>query len=167
MAGCECINSFPLLTWWNFVLYSHPLSRLTLFILHKLISLSGSRSAYIHSDRTVFTHLNLVLWPDTPRVFQSACQKYSIRIHACNCVPLGVLIIVFVCLFVVVVFFAARFCFQGGSLRFSGYQVAYTIYGRRYLTLVSFVGASSISFLAWGKSVVIHWPVHFLTFIIV
>ena len=100
MAGCEYINSFSLLTWWNFVLYSHPLSRLTLFILHTLISLSGSRSAYIHSDRTVFTHLNLVLWPDTPRVFQSACQKYSIRIHACNCVPLEVLIIVFVCLFV-------------------------------------------------------------------
>ena len=80
--------------------------------------------------------------------------------NSCDCVPLGVLIIVFVCLFVclfvVVVFFAARFCFQGGSLQFSGYQVAYTIYGRSYLTLVSLVGASSISFLAWGKSVVIH-----------
>ena len=80
--------------------------------------------------------------------------------NSCDCVPLGVLIIVFVCLFVclfvVVVFFAARFCFQGGSLRFSGYQVAYTIYGRSYITLVSLVGAPSISFLVWGKSAVIH-----------
>ena len=74
--------------------------------------------------------------------------------------PLGVLIIVSVCLFLCLLllyfFLAARFYFQGGSLRFSGYQVAYTIYGRSYLTLVSLVGASSISFLAWGKSVVIH-----------
>ena len=84
------------------------------------------------------------------------CMSKIFNKNSCDCVPLGVLIIFFVCLFVVVVFSAARFYFQGGSLRFSGYQVAYTIYGRSYLTLVSLVGASSISFLVWGKSAVIH-----------
>ena len=65
--------------------------------------------------------------------------------NSSDCLPLGVLIIVSVCLFLCLLlllfFLAARFYFQGGSLRFSGYQVAYTIYGRNYITLVRFVRA--------------------------
>ena len=92
----------------------------------------------------------------------------------CDCLPLRVLIIVFVCLLLFLLLLLLFFDFWNAFVFreevYDSQDIKLPIQfmvGVIRITLVSLVGASSISSLVWGKSAVIQSPVPFLTFIIV